>query len=98
MVVLRDMLSTSTPRSTHMHARQLRLNKYTAWRWRILVFLTIGSTISATSFTGVIEADESDQREARKEALEWGRPFVDPQNVPQPPRRRWNDFTMQGGR
>jgi transposase-like protein len=43
MVVLWDMLSTSVPQSVRALAHQLRLNKYTVWRWRMLVFSSIGS-------------------------------------------------------
>jgi transposase-like protein len=96
MVALRDMLGTSTPQSVRKLARQLGLNKYTVWRWRILVFSIIGSSSSPTSFSGIIEADETYQRESRKGSREWVHHFADPHNVQQPPRPRWEDFTTQG--
>ena len=96
MVALRDMLGTSAPQSVRKLARRLGLNKYTVWRWRILVFSIIGSSISSASFSGIIEADETYQRESRKGSREWVRHFADPQNVPRPPRPRWEDFTTQG--
>lgn len=49
MVVQRDMLGTSVPLSVRNLARRLGLNKYTVWRWRMLVFSIIG-TGGATSF------------------------------------------------
>jgi hypothetical protein len=96
MVALRDMLGTSTPQSVRKLARQLGLNKYTVWRWRILVFSIIGSSTSSTSFSGIVEADETYQRESRKGSREWVHHFADPHNVQQPPRPRWEDFTTQG--
>lgn len=66
MVAVREMLDTSTPQSVRKLARQLGLNKYTVWRWRMLVFAIIGSSTSSTNFYGIIEADETYQRESRK--------------------------------
>ncbi|MFX0544272.1 IS1595 family transposase [Roseovarius sp. S1116L3] len=96
MEALRDMLGSSAPQSVRKLAKQLDLNKYTVWRWRMLVFSIIGSSISSTNFSGIIEADETYQRESRKGSREWVRHFADPQNVLQPPRPRWEDFTTQG--
>jgi hypothetical protein len=47
-------------------------------------------------FSGIIEADGTYQRESRKGSREWVRHFADPQNVAQPPRPRWEDFTTKG--
>ena len=95
MVVLRDMLGASAPRSVRKLARRLELNKYTVWRWRMLVFSIIGSG-TAASFSGIVEADEAYQRESRKGSREWVRHFADPLNVAKPPRPRWEDFTTMG--
>lgn len=95
MVVLRDMLGTSVPRSVRKLARRLELNKYTVWRWRMLVFSIIGSG-TAESFSGIVEADETYQRESRKGSREWVRHFADPLNFVKPPRPRWEDFTTKG--
>jgi hypothetical protein len=95
MVALKDMLGTSAPQSVRKLAQQLGLNKYTVWRWRMLVFSIIGSG-SATSFSGIVEADETYQRESRKGSREWVRHFADPQNVARPPRPRWEDVTTRG--
>ena len=65
MVALRDMLGTSAPRSVRKLARRLGLNKYTVWRWRMLVFSIIDGN-SAVSLSGIVEADETYQRESRK--------------------------------
>lgn len=96
MEALRDMLGSSAPQSVRKLAKQLELNKYTIWRWRMLVFSIIGSSGVAASFSGIIEADETYQRESRKGSREWVRHFADPKNISQPPRPRWEDFTTQG--
>ncbi|MGB3796026.1 MAG: IS1595 family transposase [Alteraurantiacibacter sp.] len=96
MVAVGNMLGSSAPQSVRKLAKQLDLNKYTIWRWRMLVFSIIGNSSVAASFSGIIEADETYQRESRKGSREWARHFADPQNAPQPPRPRWEDFTTQG--
>lgn len=58
MDALWDMLDTSAPQSVRKLAKQLKLNKYTVWRWRMLVFSIIGNS-SAMSFSGIVEADET---------------------------------------
>ncbi|WP_299845931.1 hypothetical protein [uncultured Jannaschia sp.] len=94
-MALRDMLGSPAPQSVRELAKQLDLNKYTIWNWRMLVFSVIGNSSIAASFAGIIEADETYQRESRKGSREWVRHFADPQNVPQPPRPRWEDFTTR---
>ena len=37
MDVVRDILSSDAPQSVRKLAKQLDLNKYTVWRWRMLV-------------------------------------------------------------
>ncbi|MCV2870671.1 IS1595 family transposase, partial [Defluviimonas sp. WL0002] len=95
IVALRDMLGTAAPQSVRKLARRLGLNKYTLWRWRMLVFSIIGSG-STVSFSGIVEADETFQRESRKGSREWVRHFADPKKVAPPPRPRWEDFTTRG--
>lgn len=96
MEALRDMLDNPAPQSVRKLAKQLDLNKYTIWRWRMLVFSIIANASAVPSFSGIIEADETYQRESRKGSREWVRHFADPKNVPNPPRPRWEDFTTQG--
>ena len=95
MAALQDMLGRSAPQSVRSLSRQLQLNKHTVWRWRMLVF-SIVSRGEDTAFSGIIEADETHQRESRKGSREWVQHFADPQTVPPPPRPRWEDFTTQG--
>jgi hypothetical protein len=96
MEALRDMLGSSAPQSVRKLAKQLDLNKFTIWRWQMLVFSIIGSSSVAVSFSGIIEADEAYQREARTGSREWVRHFTDPKNILLPPRPRWEDFTTRG--
>ncbi|AUR03498.1 hypothetical protein PhaeoP72_01519 [Phaeobacter inhibens] len=77
------MLDSPARQSARRLAKQLDLNKYTVWRWRMLVFR-------------IIEEDETYQRESRKGSREWVRHFADLKNIPMPPRPRWEDFTTQG--
>ncbi len=95
MVALRDMLGASAPKSVRELARHLGIDKQTIWRRRMLVFSIIGSS-SAKIFSGIVEADETYQRESRKGSREWVRHFADPQNVPMPARPRWEDYTTKG--
>lgn len=95
MVALRDMLGASDPQSVRKLARELGLNKYTVWRWRILVFSIIKSG-TAANFSGIVEADETYQRESRKGSREWVLHFANPLNATKPPRPRWEDYTTKG--
>jgi transposase-like protein len=95
IVALRDMLGTSTPQSVRRLALHLGLNKHTLWRWRMLTFSIIGKVPTAY-FSGIVEADETHQRESRKGSREWVQHFADPLNVAKPPRPRWEDYTTQG--
>ncbi len=87
MVAMRDILGTSAPQSVRRLARRLGVNKYTVWCWRMLVFSIIESG-SAMSFSGVVEADETYQRESRKGSRESIRHSADPETVAPPPRPR----------
>jgi transposase-like protein len=95
MVALRDMLGTSTPQSVRELARHLGLDKFTVWRWRMLIFSIIRYASTAT-FSGIVEADETYQWESRKGLREWVRHFAERANVAKPPRPRWEDYTAQG--
>ena len=96
MVALKDMLGTSAPQSVRKLARRLGLKKYTVWRWRMLVFSIIEGSSSSASFSGIIEADETYQRESRKGSREWVRHLANPRKVAKPPRPRWEDYTTHG--
>lgn len=95
MVALRDMLGSPAPQSIRKLARRLGLSKHTVWCWRMLVFSVIGNG-STVRFSGIVEADETYQRESRKGSREWVRHVADPQKAVTPPRPRWQDYTTQG--
>lgn len=60
------------------------------------MFSIIRKPSVAASFSGIIEVDETYQRESRKGSREWVRHFTDPKNVAKLARPRWEDFTTQG--
>lgn len=90
------MLSISAPQFARSLVRQFKVIRYTFWRWLMIVFSIPGKSSFVTNFFRIIEADETYQREPRKGSREWVRYFVNPESVPQLPRSRWEDPTMQG--
>lgn len=93
--VIRDMLGKRAPSSVRQLADRLQLNKHTIWRWRLIVMESLAGS-SSDHFTGIIEADETFQRESRKGSREWVRHQRDPQNHPKPPRPRWYEYQILG--
>ncbi len=85
MVALRDILVSMTPQSFRKLPRLLGVNKQAIWRWRMLFFSFIEKA-PGKAHTGIIEAEETYQRESRKRSSEWIRHFFDPDNVSAPPR------------
>lgn len=85
-----DMLS-GQPLSCRKLAAQLQVSKDTVWRWRLraLEHLSGGSD---QTFAGIIEADETFQRESRRGSREWTRHAADPLTYPQPPRLQWHRY------
>lgn len=73
--MLRDMLS-DRPLSCRKLAAKLKITKDTIWRWRILALEAMGQ-MSQTTFAGIVEADETHQRESRKGSQEWSRHEAD---------------------
>lgn len=93
--VLKDMLGDRTPSSIRQLARRLRRNKHTIWRWRMIALRAM-SDASEDSFRGIVEADETFQRESRKGSREWVRHQRDPVRHPKPPRMRWYEYGKKG--
>lgn len=91
---LEDMLGP-VPRSCRGLGQRLGVDKMTVWRWRIAILkaLTGGG---AEGLGGIVEADETYQRESRKGSREWVRHERDPERFPAPPRPRWRDFRRRG--
>lgn len=95
LTVMRDMLESWRPRSIRRLARHLGLNKHTVWRWRMLILSALPGDPTGI-FAGIVEADETFQKESRKGSREWVRYFRDPENWPEPPRLRWSDYRAMG--
>lgn len=92
--VVRDMFS-DRPRSCRKLAFSLGKTKDTIWRWRVLILEAIGHG-SDTKFGGIVEVDETHQRESRKGSREWALHRQNPSLYPRPPRHQW--YVYKSGR
>lgn len=81
MLALRDV-------SCRAAARHLDVDHTTIWRWRHLVLACMPSA-SPQVLTGLVEMDETYQRESRKGSREWAHHAASPLAVPTPPRLPW---------
>lgn len=88
--MLRDMLS-GRPLSCRKLAEKLKVSKDTVWRWRLRALKHLSGGSDRT-FAGIIEADETFQRESRKGSREWVRHAADPLTHPHPPRLQWHRY------
>jgi transposase-like protein len=89
--VLRNMLDPGEePLACRKLGQRLGLSKDTVWRWRILIFKHF-KALSPVEMSGIIETDETFQRESRKGSREWVRHERDP-SMPKPPRKRWYEY------
>lgn len=93
--VIRDMLGTRAPSSIRQLANRLRLDKHTIWRWRMIIMQELRGS-SDVHFSGIVEVDETYQKESRKGSREWVRHKRDPLNYPKPPRLRWYEYAKLG--
>jgi transposase-like protein len=91
---LEDMLGPA-PSSCRKLAARLGVDKTTIWRWRMAILGALDG-VGADSLGGIVEADETFQRESRKGSREWVRHERDPERFPAPPRPRWRDFRRLG--
>jgi hypothetical protein len=89
------MLGDRAPSSIRQLSRLLGLNKYTIWRWRMII-LRMLSGASSDAFSGIVEADETYQRESRKGSREWVKYLRGKGSHPQPPRLRWYEYGKKG--
>ncbi len=87
---IRDMMS-DRPLSCRKLGARLGLTKDTIWRWRMIVLKAL-SAPSGMLFAGIVEVDETYQRESRKGSRGWVRHRQDPKKWPQPPRQPWRDY------
>lgn len=79
------------PLSCRKLGARLELTKDTIWRWRMIVLDALAAP-SGALFAGIVEVDETYQRESRKGSREWVRHRRDPKSWPQPPRQPWRDY------
>ncbi|SEK26181.1 ISXO2-like transposase domain-containing protein [Roseovarius nanhaiticus] len=93
--VLRDMMGDAPPSPVRRLANDLDLNKYTIWRWRMIILDGLSGS-SSKAFAGIVEADETFQRESRKGSREWGNHLRDPAHHSAPPRLRWYEYGRKG--
>ena len=93
--VIKDMLDPRAPSSIRQLAHRLKRDKYTIWRWRMIIFGAFSRT-SSDVFSGIVEADETYQRESRKGSREWVRYLRGNGKYPKPPRRRWYEYGKKG--
>ena len=61
-----------------------------------MIILRALSGASSSAFDGIVEADETFQRESRKGSREWVRYQQNKGNHPKPPRRRWYEYGKKG--
>lgn len=93
--VVKDMLGDRTPSSIRQLSRLLGRNKYTIWRWRMII-LRMLSRASSDAFSGIVEVDETYQRESRKGSREWVKYLRGNGTHRKPPRRRWYEYGKKG--
>lgn len=70
--VIRDMLGIRAPSSIRQLANRLGLDKHTIWRWRLIIMQGLSDS-SDDQFSGIVEVDETYQKESRKGSREWVR-------------------------
>lgn len=90
LTFVENMLSPS-PWSCREAAAELGVHPMTAWRWRMKVCAVVAG-LDTAQLAGVVEADETFQRESRKGSREWIRHEDDPTTAPEPPRMRWYEY------
>lgn len=93
--VIRDMLGIRALSSIRQLANRLGLDKHTIWRWRLIIMQGLSDS-SDDQFSGIVEVDETYQKESRKGSREWVRYKRDPLNSPKPPRLRWYEYNKLG--
>jgi transposase-like protein len=90
LAFIRNMLMPS-PLSCREAAKEFGIDKMTAWRWRMKICTAIEG-FGTERLSGVVEADETFQRESRKGSREWVNHEEDPINNPRPPRLQWYEY------
>lgn len=91
---IRNMLSDQ-PLSCRKLAARLEVTKDTIWRWRMIILEALDEACDR-GFSGVVEVDETYQRESRKGSREWVKHARYPAQHPAPPRPQW--YVFRSGR
>jgi len=82
------------PLSGRKLGRRLGVSRDTIRRWRMIVFEELKAVLPS-AMSGIVETDETYQRESRKGSREWVRYQRDtsqPKTTPKPPRKRWYEY------
>ena len=85
-----ENMTQNQPLSCRDAAKAFGIARTTAWRWRMKVCDAIKGC-GTERLGGVVEADETFQRESRKASREWANHQKNPAVHPRPPRLRWVD-------
>lgn len=91
---IRNMLS-DTPLSCRKLAARFDVTKDTVWRWRMIILEALAEACDK-GFSGVVEVDETYQRESRKGSREWANHAANANQHPAPPRPQW--YVFRSGR
>ena len=85
------MLDAVAPLSCRKAARLLGVTRTTVWRWRMVLLRALPAALTQPPvFTGLVEMDETYQKESRKGSKAWARHASDPLNHPKPDRPQWH--------
>jgi hypothetical protein len=96
VALARDMIEVPQPMSCRRGTEVPGASRHSIWRWRMAIIGALKPEPDATP-AGIVEADETHQRESRKGSREWVRHQRDPANHPVPPRLRWRAYRRRGG-
>ena len=90
LTLLQDMTAMRNI-SCRSAAERLGVGRMTVWRWRMSLLKALNAP-GAKVFEGIVEIDETYQRESRKASREWIHYQNDPLAHKRPPRSRWSDM------
>ena len=85
------MLDAVAPLSCRKAARVLGVTRTTIWRWRMLLLRALPTALTQTPvFVGLVEMDETYQKESRKGSKAWSLHASNPTQHPKPDRPQWH--------